>query len=719
MQVSTAASLFFVALLATTQGSGVANKVKVTPVEKVIVLMEKLKEQCAAEGQAEAKVYDETACFCKQEADDKHYNIGKCDKEIKDLTSKIEVLDAEISDLNAEVQSLIEKKEELETKQVEDNEIRKKEFDMYSKEAADLAETIKRVEGAIEALESSKEGMEGAKLNLAQLKEAVSRATTFDPKRLQALLSTLNNEEEGQKPHASKFASNDIIATLKGLLKQFKNDKTELDTSEADVRSTYEMTKQSRENTIKFTAADTDDAKKLGDQKSKEKQQKETERTETQAERDADQEYLNKLMKKCEDQAKAFDQRSNARTGEITALTKAIEIMKSGVQPVALINQKLALANEHQFVSEPQAVAADSLKEQGKKIRSKLENAIQALEETKSKQEEKNKEREFSFVQLRGSTNGPKQASLDALTFLTSKASSLKSPTLSMVAVKMQVELGKDHFVKVRGMIKDLIAKLENDAKEEAGEKSFCDEKMGEALSARDEAIGTVELQTANIDDAESTIAKLTEEITELGDGIAGLRKSLFEQTELRDAERAENAKTLEDAKAGLTAVKQAIKVLKDFYNALIQQGSSIALFQQPAISEEEYAGNQDAAAGIFALLDVIMSDFKREIDTTTTEDEEAEDAYVKFEDETKTDLKDKEKEKGDKEEEKKNTEADLIEFKDVLKDAQQGLSDAKEELEKLKPMCVDQGESWEEKRARQKAEIEALKEALAILSEI
>merc|ERR1712118_144957 len=130
------------------------------------------------------------------------------------------------------------------------------------------------------------------------------------------------------------------------------------------------------------------------------------------------------------------------------------------------------------------------------------------------------------------------------------------------------------------------------------------------------------------------------EEITELGDGIAGLRKSLFEQTELRDAERATNAKTLEDAKAGLTAVKQATKVLKDFYNALIQQGS-VSADAQPAISEEEYAGNQDAASGIFALLDVIMSDFKREIDTTTTEDEEAEDAYVKFEDETKTDLKD------------------------------------------------------------------------------
>merc|ERR550514_1694565 len=100
----------------------------------------------------------------------------------------------------------------------------------------------------------------------------------------------------------------------------------------------------------------------------------------------------------------------------------------------------------------------------GRKVRSRLEDAIKALQAQKKSQDERKSE-DVSFVQLRGSTNGPTKKSFEALTLITSKASSLKSPTLSMLAAKMQVELSKDHFVKVRTLIKDLIAKLENDAK--------------------------------------------------------------------------------------------------------------------------------------------------------------------------------------------------------------------------------------------------------------
>ena len=40
------------------------------------------------------------------------------------------------------------------------------------------------------------------------------------------------------------------------------------------------------------------------------------------------------------------------------------------------------------------------------------------------------------------------------------------------------------------------------------------------------------------------------------------------------------------------------------------------------------------------------------------------------------------------------------------------------DELEKLKPVCVDSGMSWEERKARREQEIESLKEALRILEE-
>merc|ERR550537_351201 len=247
---------------------------------------------------------------------------------------------------------------------------------------------------------------------------------------------------------------------------------------------------------------------------------------------------------------------------------------------------------------------------------------------------------------------------------------------------------------------------------------------MGKAISARDESIGKVEEATANIDEAESLIAKLTAEIDELANQIADLRKGLFEATELRKKEKAENEKTLEDAEAGLEAVKNAIEVLKKFYdNAFVQfvpagadrSGKTVADLAPDTFSGE-YSGNQEQAKGIFGLLEVIQSDFERTIETTEAEEAEAQEAFEQFEKDTKDDIEEKGKTKKDKEEEKESTEADLVEFKNDLKKAEQDLADAKDELEKLKPLCVDTGMSWKERRARQKQEIEALKEALNIL---
>merc|ERR1719235_825554 len=170
--------------------------------------------------------------------------------------------------------------------------------------------------------------------------------------------------------------------------------------------------------------------------------------------------------------------------------------------------------------------------------------------------------------------------------------------------LKINSGVGKDHFVKVRGLIKDLIAKLEADAESEATQKAFCDENMEKATTDRDEAIGEVETQTANIDEAKAKIAQLTEEIETLATEIADLRKGLFEATELRAAEKADNEKTIGDSEAGLEAVKDAIAVLKEFYdNAFIQftpagagrDGNTVKDLAPDTFSGT-YHGNQDAA---------------------------------------------------------------------------------------------------------------------------
>merc|ERR1719327_404616 len=158
------------------------------------------------------------------------------------------------------------------------------------------------------------------------------------------------------------------------------------------------------------------------------------------------------------------------------------------------------------------------------------------------------------------------------LKYLKKQAKALKSEVLSALMTQMK----EDHFVKVRTMIKDMIAKLEADADAEQDQKGWCDEEMTKAMAQRDENVAAIEGDTALITKSDSTIAKLQEEITALTEEVAMLNKGLAEATELRAGERADNEKTVADCTIGLGGVTQAIKILKDFYgNALVQTGAS------------------------------------------------------------------------------------------------------------------------------------------------
>merc|ERR1719335_610454 len=85
------------------------------------------------------------------------------------------------------------------------------------------------------------------------------------------------------------------------------------------------------------------------------------------------------------------------------------------------------------------------------------------------------------------------------MNYLRKQTKTIKSETLAALMIRMK----EDHFVKVRGMIKDLIAKLKADAAAEADQKAWCDEEMEKATSQRDENIALREGDLANKDKAE------------------------------------------------------------------------------------------------------------------------------------------------------------------------------------------------------------------------
>merc|ERR1719261_945127 len=386
-------------------------------------------------------------------------------------------------------------------------------------------------------------------------------------------------------------------------------------------------------------------------------------------------------------------------SNELTAVAEALGLLKEGVQGNYNANKKLVLATQ-------------------KVTPSKVEEQDDVEDED---------DEDVSFLQRRDSRAAVRR---QAVKFLSEKAKAINSPALSARVMKMK----EDHFKKVRDMIKDMVARLEDEAAAEASQKAWCDENMSNAISQRDSEQARIESEAARILQDESMIAKLTEEIRTLGSQIADLYKALNEQTQLREEDHTDNTNTLADAKAGLEALKGALSVLENFYNnpaGFVQvqyepfkasgsgaDGKTVSDLA-PGTFEGAYEGKQQESKGVLGLLNVIKTDFERTISTTEEAEADAEASFQEFKTTTETDIDEKKSDKKSKEGKKADTEADLTEANDENQDAQTLKGKALAELEKLKPSCVSTGSSYEEKVARRKQEIEALKEATKILTDM
>jgi len=170
--------------------------------------------------------------------------------------------------------------------------------------------------------------------------------------------------------------------------------------------------------------------------------------------------------------------------------------------------------------------------------------------------------------------------------------------------------------------------------------------------------------------------------------------------------------------------VKQAIEVLQKFYGSVFIQapnedrtGKTVGDLA-PETFDEEYKGSSDASKGIIGMMEVIHSDFERTNDVTVTEEDEAQKQFEEEETRIKAEIDAKKVEKSELESGVKNADSDLTEFKDDLKDASTMHKQALDELDTLKPSCVEGEETYAERRTQREKEIKSLKDALKLLEE-
>jgi len=640
------------------------QKASVTPVQKVIELMNGMLAKGKSEKQNEEVQYATYKQWCDDTSREKT-------NAIREATEQIEVLKADIQMYAAEAEQLqkqIAKAEEDITVWNGDMKaatnvrtIEKADFDAAH---TDYSESIDALGRAIAVLK--KQSSDKKQAALLQVK--ASKLVPDEAKqRIEAFLA----EDGEQDPEATytapeanayEFQSSGIVDMLMDLLRKFGDERTALEKEEANSRNAFEMLMGDMTSQIDNSQRGLDKDRLDKAKALKNKAGAEGDLEDTTTSRDDDQKYLDDMTATCAQKAKDFEARQQLRAEEIEAIEKAIEIISS------------------------KAVSGNAKKH--------LPTLIQ--------------QQGPALAQLRTTMSNPAQ--YQVALYLQDRAKALNSKILSALAVRVE----KDPFKKVKKMIKDLIDKLMEEANEEAAHKGWCDQELATNYKTRKEKTDAVETLKAEIDELNASIAKLTEDITNLSQAIADLDAAMAKATTMRETEKTKNAETIKDAQEAQTAVSQALTVLKEFYE---KAGKATAFAQQPEIFDKPYKGMGGMAGGVVGMLEVIESDFARVQAETSAAEAAAAKEYQQFMHDSKVDKADKQRDLEHKQTKKENEENAVVETTTDLEGTQKELDAALRYYDKLKPSCVDSGVSYEDRVARRKEEIQSLKEALKILS--
>jgi len=527
----------------------------------------------------------------------------------------------------------------------------------------DYTESIDALDEGIATLKKQAHDVKQAAASLMQI-SASNIIPAESKKVIDAFLAQDPDDENlavaAPEANAYEFQAQGIVDMLTKLAGKFEDERTDLEKEETNARHAFEMLSQDLKAQIgQATSARTEksEAKAKALQSSADAKGDLQDTTTT---RDDDSKYLADLTATCEQKSSDFAARQQLRAEEIAAVEKAIEILSSGA---------VSGASEKHL---PQLIQKSSL------------------------------------AQLRSVAQNPNQMRVAA--YLREQGSRINSRVLSALAMRV----ADDPFKKVKKMIKDLIVKLMEEANEEAEHKGWCDTELSTNEQTRKEKTEAVETLHAEIDELEASIAKLTEEITDLTKAVAELDAAVAKATSVREEEKAKNTVTIKDAQDAQTAVAQALSVLKDFYAKAAEATSFV---QQPEVFDEPYKGMGSENGGVVGMIEVIQSDFARLESETSAAEAEAQKQYDEFMGDSSVDKAQKTKDIEHKSGKKQNHEQALQEAKTDLDGTQKELDAALAYYEKLKPSCVDAGESYEDRVARRKEEIESLQEALRILN--
>lgn len=646
-------------------GAGAKNR----PVAKVMTLLRDMLNELEQEAKSDEEVYDKLACWCETNDKEKAKSISDAEKKIKGLTNKIDELTATSARLNTEIENLEKEVAENQEALSKATALREKQLEEFSAEEKDLLESISSLKAAVDAL--SKHNGEGASSLLQVRRDPVRQVADtirHEMQRHATMLSGVLSHKERratasflqspQEPYAPQ--SGEIFGVLQTMKETFESNLDNSQKEEMANQKAYEELKTAKEAEISAGKGQIETkTQEVADADEKNARAKE-DLEDTRSSLSADEEFLSKLKEKCAMTDKEWEERQKARQLEVEAVSKALEILSGD--------------EAHDIFS-----------------RSFNPSLLQATRASRSERREQ------------------------ASRLLVAAGRKLHSPRLATLAYRVRL----DAFTKVKKAIDDLVAQLLKEKEEEIKKNDWCVEEFNTNQLQTEKKDREKQDLIAKIEDLELTIKTIADAIAKLKAEITEMQVQLKRASEDREKESREFQQTVADQRASQKLLQKCLKVLEGFYEkeaaaALVQRQEPAGPPPPPGF--DAYKKNE-ASGGVMALIRQIISDAEAMEAEAIKSEDDAQGAYEDFLKETNASIEAKVKEISNKDMEKAKAEAELVETKEAKEEVVVELEELSSYNAELHQSCDYVMKNFEVRQTARDEEVEALKQAKAILS--
>merc|ERR1712060_943398 len=290
--------------------------------------------------------------------------------------------------------------------------------------------------------------------------------------------------------------------------------------------------------------------------------------------------------------------------------------------------------------------------------------------------------------------------SYEAVRLVRDLARTQHSQSLAQLASKMTAMMqSSGAFDKVKGLISNMITRLEKEAGADATKKAYCDKELAESTEKKTDKTDEIEKISTRIDRAAATSARLKEEVATLQNQLSLLAKSQAEIDRIRGEENAAYVAAKAELEKGITGIKLALKILNEYY-----------------ASDAAHETADGAASGIISLLEVVEADFSKNLAQITADEQAAVAAHETATKENEIDRTAKDQSVKYKSQESKSLDKTVAELTSDRNGVQAELDAVSEYLSKIEAACIERAETYSARVERRTAEIAGLKQALEIL---